>query len=227
MAITPAQFLQIQSMNPTVRMQLYPDLNGVANNRIIVYGLSSNITSRLIIHNGINVTGVKVQKAVYSATSRGVRMFYKDIMAQFKPSCRYLKIQGYGTNTDITARMIEVEAFVGGVNILAGRTSIANDSASAGSANMATLTDGVKSVAANTYPIWWTTVPNANVVFDLGSMVILDGLAYYGYSLVGDQRQNRFKIQGSGDGVTWQTIWDMSANTIPQPILPNGYTLTF
>jgi hypothetical protein len=143
-------------------------------------------------------------------------------------SWRYLKIQGYGTSLDTTTRMIEFEAWHGATNRMTLATILSNDAISTGSTDVNTIKDGVKTTTTNTYPIWWSAVPNANVVIDLGDWYALTKLNYYSFSNAGDQRQNRFKVFASttNNGTDWTLLWDMSTNTTPQPILPNGYEKT-
>lgn len=146
-----------------------------------------------------------------------------------KAAYQYLKIQGYGTATDTTTRMIEVEVLSGGVNRMTGATIVSSDTPN----NTGTATqirDGNKAVTANSYPLWWTPVPNANVVVNLGASYAIDQINYYSYSTSGDQRQNRFKILGSNtnNGTDWVSVWDNSTGAAgTQPILPSGYTMTF
>ena len=141
---------------------------------------------------------------------------------------RYLKIEGYGAaeaGQEVTTRIVEVEAYVGGTNVLAGKTAISYQPISAGSTNIATITDGNKSGSSGTYPLWWTATPNANIVFDLGSVQPLTQLRHIGYSTTGAIRANRFKWYGSNtnNGTDWISLWDGSANTNTQAVLPGGY----
>jgi hypothetical protein len=161
--------------------------------------------------NSVQVTGLPLEEPVAPA----------------KPSYRFLKVQGYGTSTDATSRIIEVEAWVGGTNVLDGKSPISYDPISIGSTDIKTVTNGVKTTASNSYPIWWTAVPNANLVYDLLSPQEFTKLNYYSYSASGVQRANRFKILGSNtnNGTDWVTLWDMSVTNDLQPILPSGYEL--
>jgi hypothetical protein len=146
-----------------------------------------------------------------------------------KPTYRYLRILGYGTATDATTRIIELEVFSGGVNRMTGATMLSSDAPN-NTGTIAQIKDGVKTTTANSYPYWWSTVPNAHVVIDLLAQYVIDSMSYYSVSLTGDQRINRFIIQGSNtnNGTDWVDIWDNSSVTSPvQPILPSGYTKTF
>lgn len=146
---------------------------------------------------------------------------------------RYLRIEGYGaaeTGQEVTTRMVEVEAYVGGTNVALNKPILSNEAVSTGGAAITTVNNGNKTtVTTGAYPIWWTATPNAHVVMDLGSSQALTSLSYYGYSVSGTQRTNRFKIQGSNtnNGTDWVDIWDNSAGQAGvQPILPAGYSKT-
>jgi hypothetical protein len=160
---------------------------------------------------------------------------YTITAASTKPSYRYLRIQGFGSAAanDVTSRVIEFEAVVGGTNLMADTTNthiLSSDPVSTGSTNLDTIRDGVKTTTSGTYPIWWTSpVPNGNIVVDFGAQKTFDSMAYYSYSTSTDNRANRFKIQGSNtnNGTDWADVWDMSTNTTLQPVLPSGYTKTF
>ncbi|MBT2728384.1 chitobiase/beta-hexosaminidase C-terminal domain-containing protein [Bacillus sp. ISL-75] len=149
--------------------------------------------------------------------------------APVTPSYRYLKILGYGaaeSGQEVTTRTVELEAYVGTTNVALNKTIVSGEAASTGGAALTTIVNGNKTtVTSGSYPIWWTATPNGNVVIDLGSSQALTKLSYYGYSVSGTQRTNRFKILGSNtnNGTDWVTLWDMSANTTVQPILPSGY----
>lgn len=148
-------------------------------------------------------------------------------------SYRYLKILGYGaaeTGQEVTTRTVELEAYVGTTNVALNKTIVSGEAASTGAAPLTTIVNGNKTtVTSGSYPIWWTATPNANVVIDLGSSQALTKLSYYGYSVSGVQRTNRFIIQGSNtnNGTDWVNIWDNSTGQAGlQPILPAGYDKT-
>lgn len=145
-----------------------------------------------------------------------------------RPAYRYLKIEGHGAfeaGQEATTRIVEVEAFAGDINVLAGKTAISYQTIDTGSTDIKTITDGSKTGASGTYPVWWLATPNANVIFDFGYSQPLSKLAYYGYSLSSAQRANQFRILGSNtnNGTDWVELWNMSNNTVLQPILPLGY----
>jgi hypothetical protein len=149
-----------------------------------------------------------------------------------KPTYRYIKFDSYGGTTAgalDTTRAIELEVWSGGTNRLNGKSSIAPQPATPNSGATAipvvAMTNGVKTTTTNTYPIWWTTTPNARVVFDMGAQYAIDQIKYFSYSLSGDQRAYKFIVLGSNtnNGTDWAEIWNMSGNTTVQPILPNGY----
>jgi len=143
---------------------------------------------------------------------------------------RYLKIQGYGATEagqEVTTRLIEFEAWEGATNrMLSGVTYTGEAPSNAGTGGaLAQIGNGVKTSTSNTYPFWWTATPNANIIIDFGTARALTKLNYYGYSLSGVQRANRFNVLASNtnNGTDWVNIWNMQTNTTLQPILPNGY----
>lgn len=146
---------------------------------------------------------------------------------------RYIRVDGYGeyytgagyTNT----RLIELEIFSGGVNILRSPSVLIPSSqavatgAETGSTAPTKVTDGVKGITSNTYNIWWSDVTlngnagNAWVFFDLGSSKNIDSIRYWGYT----SRAPRFKIYGSNNAADFGAngahgnatlLWDMSTN---------------
>ena len=145
---------------------------------------------------------------------------------------RYLKIEGYGATEagqEVTTRLIEFEAWEGATNRMAALANTAitwqtpNNSVAIATS---TIKDGVKGTTANTYPFWWTATPNANIVIDFGAQIPFTKLNYYGYSISGVQRNNRFRVLASNtnNGTDWQTIWDNSTGQLGlQPLLPSGY----
>jgi|tagenome__1003787_1003787.scaffolds.fasta_scaffold20981499_3 hypothetical protein len=147
---------------------------------------------------------------------------------------RYLKIEGYGaaeTGQEVTTRMIEFEAWEGATNHMTAATILSGEAPSnAGTGGtLAQIKNGVKTTTSNSYPYWWTATPNANIVIDLLAARALTKLNYYGYSISGTQRTNRFRVLASNtnNGVDWVSIWDNSAGQAGlQPILPSGYEKT-
>jgi hypothetical protein len=144
---------------------------------------------------------------------------------------RYLKIEGYGaaeTGQEVTTRMIEFEAWEGTTNHMTAATILSGETPSnAGTGGtLAQIKNGVKTSTSNTYPYWWTATPNANVVIDLLASRALTKLNYYGYSISGVQRTNRFRVLASNtnNGADWVAIWDNSTGQAGlQPLLPSGY----
>jgi hypothetical protein len=142
-------------------------------------------------------------------------------------SWRYLKILGYGSVEEpATTRTMEFEAWEGTTNHMTGATLTSDAPNNAGTGgNIGQIKDGVKTTTSNSYPLWWTTTPNANIIIDLLAQRPLTKLNYYSYSTSSVPRSNRFKVQASNtnNGTDWVDIWDMSANTTVQPFLPSGY----
>jgi hypothetical protein len=185
---------------------------------------SARYHENLVLDNSCTL---KVLNVSLSGVAEAIRTLIITVNAPIT-SWRYLKIEGYGTNTDATTRIIEFEAWHGVTNRMTGATILSNDPINSGSTDLNTIKDGVKTTGSNTYPIWWLAVPNANVVIDLGDWYALTKLNYYSYSTDVSPRQNRFKVFASttNNGADWTLLWDMSANTTPQPVLPNGYEKT-
>lgn len=147
---------------------------------------------------------------------------------------RYLRIDGYGeyydnagtlTTTNNT-RMIEVEVFSGGVNVLAGLVGTTTDTVDFGytadGTTITKVTDGVKTTSG--YDGWWadvTLTPKGNgwVRYDLGAMKTISSINYWSYP----SRACRFKIYASNNiadlgtdgtlGAGAVLLWDNSTNT--------------
>ncbi len=147
-------------------------------------------------------------------------------------SWRYLRIEGYGSIEEpATTRIIEFEAWEGATNRMTGATYVSSEAISnAGTGGtLAQISNGTKTTTSNSYPLWWTTTPNAHVVIDLLAQRTLTKLNYYSYSTSSVPRSNRFKIQASNtnNGTDWVDIWDNStAQAGVQPVLPAGYEKT-
>jgi len=178
--------------------------------------------------NGVQYSYV-VQAANYGKTANSAAKTATPA-APAQASYRYLRIEGYGaaeSGQEVTTRTVELEAYVGSTNVALNKTIVSGETPSTGGAALSTVVNGNKTtVTAGSYPIWWTATPNGHVVIDLGSSQALTKLSYYGYSINGVQRTNRFKIQGSNtnNGTDWVDIWDNSTGQAGlQPILPAGY----
>jgi hypothetical protein len=150
-------------------------------------------------------------------------------------SWRYLKLEGYGaseTDQSVTTRLVEFEAWEGTTNHMTGATIVSGQTPSnAGTGGtLAQIKDGTKSGTSNTYPLWWTSpTPNGNVIVDLLAQRPLTKLSWYGYSVSGVQRTNRFKVLASNtnNGTDWTLLWDNSTGQAGvQGILPAGYDKT-
>lgn len=175
-----------------------------------------------IVFSTLGTFALKVLTVSLSGVAEAIKTLTVTVQ---QASYRYLKLVGYGTNTDTTTRLIEFQAWEGATNRILAATFLSNDTIN-NSGTIAQIRDGLFATTSNSYPFWWTAVPNANVVIDLGASYALDTLKWFGYSAAGDQRQNRFKVLASNtnNGTDWATIWDMSTNTTPQPVLPSGFS---
>jgi hypothetical protein len=79
MALTTLQFNTLKSNNPTKRLGLFRSTTGVDNNRVIIYGLASSVTSQTIVGTGLNLTGIEWQKAIYRHSKDLPRYYTKPI----------------------------------------------------------------------------------------------------------------------------------------------------
>jgi hypothetical protein len=183
-------------------------------------------TEALVINDDVTIKYFSVDTA---GNTEAVKTAVINIDEPAAAGWRYLKIEGYGSvEESTTTRMIEVEAWEGATNRMAAATILSHDTINAGATtDIGTIKDTIKTTASGSYPIWWLATPNGNVVADLGASRALTKLNYYGYSASGVQRANRFRILASNtnNGTDWVELWNMSANTTPQPILPSGYEL--
>jgi hypothetical protein len=143
---------------------------------------------------------------------------------------RYLRIDGYGeyysATSYYTTRMIEVEVFSGGTNVLAGLVGSAGQPVDFGvtaeGTTITKVTDGVKTTTG--YDGWWSNVTvappgNGWVKYDLGAMKTINSIRYWSYPA----RAPRFKIYGTNNSADFGAsgtltgspvlLWDTSANT--------------
>ena len=127
---------------------------------------------------------------------------------------RYVRFQGYGDQTGITTRIVELEAVGGSTNYLLNKLPISGESPNGG--NIAVATNGAK-LHSSGYPFWWMGAGVPNLVYDLGQKRILDYVNYVGYSPTVDQRQTKFKIYLSNDLSNWVLLVDRSTSTTPAP----------
>lgn len=183
-------------------------------------GINVAIMVRGVLFNGTTIVSLRAIEWVATVRQGAVQEPPQET------GYRYLRIDGYGESANDTTRMIEVEAYVGETNVLLNKAPLSYDvTIDTGSTNIATINDGTKTTTSGTYPIWWSPSPNANVVFDFGTPQAFTKFKYYAYSTAWEQRINQFKFMGSNtnNGTDWVDLWDMSANTTPQPVLPEGY----
>jgi hypothetical protein len=179
---------------------------------------------------GGNTYYYTVQAGTYSQINDSVQVTGQPTTPVQQASYRYLKIQGYGATEvgqETTTRLIEFQAWEGATNRMAGRPATAITWDTPNNTVIpakTTICDGVFTTTSNTYPFWWGATPNANIIIDLGASYPLTKLNWFGYSINGVQRANRFNVLASNtnNGVDWVNIWNMQNNTTLQPILPSG-----
>jgi hypothetical protein len=168
-------------------------------------------------------TTIKYFSVDLAGNTESVKTTAIDIKEPVASGWRYFKIEGYGSVQEpTTTRIIEFEVWENTINRMTGATILSHDPINTGGA-ITEINNGSK--AESGYPIWWLATPNANIVIDLGAVYPVTKLNYYSYSTSSVQRANRFNILASNtnNGTDWVNIWNMSANTTPQPILPSGF----
>lgn len=234
-----------------------PVLTATAGNNQVAlsWGATANTTSYTVLRDGVILTPSQYQTGTTYTDTTAVNGTQYSYVVQAgnwsktanssavlatplapvvtKPTYRYIKFEGYGGTTvgsELTTRGIELEVISGGTNRVLNKTIVSTEVQSTGTGTPAMMINGSKATTANSYPIWWTALPNARTVIDMGAQYAIDQINYYSYSNTGDLRAYKFKILGSNtnNGTDWATVWDMSANTAVQPALPTGnYSITF
>lgn len=129
---------------------------------------------------------------------------------------RYLKITMYGDNTGNLFRCVEWEAWNATVttNLLAGKMPFATTNASFTQTNTtAVCTNGDKNVANRFAFMDNTTNTPATCTYDLLALTSLSSFKLWTYSIAGDQRIMKFKVEVSKDNAVWESIADYSTNT--------------
>ena len=135
--------------------------------------------------------------------------------AQIPQFWRYVRFTGYGDQTGVTTRLVELQALQATTNRLLNKLPLAGYATPNGGA-IAVATDGAIVHSAG-YPLWWTAEGVPVLVYDMGDWYGLSSILVVGYSPSIDPRQTQFKVDVSADNVTWYNVADYSANTTPQP----------
>jgi hypothetical protein len=135
---------------------------------------------------------------------------------------RYVRVQGYGDQTGIVTRIIELEALEAatGTNLLAGLLPISGEAANSPN-TVAHCTNGIKEQSTANQVYWWIAEGIPNLIYDLGSSKNIEQINYIGYSPSTDGRTTQFIIYVSNDNTNWTTVTDYSGNTTVQP--PEGF----
>jgi hypothetical protein len=186
---------------------------------------------------GINVGLTSISDAKIGDTQVnniyiGSNLVWQKTAAPTKPTYQYIRFEGWGALVPPeggvqTTRGIELQVWSGGQNRVLNQPILSAEAQSTGTGTPAMLIDGTISLTANTYPIWWTTLPNGRVEIDMGAAYPIDEIVFCTYS----GRTYSFKILGSnnytGGTTIWTDIWDKTNNTDVAPSLPDGYRITF
>jgi hypothetical protein len=138
---------------------------------------------------------------------------------------RYVRFTGYGDQTGVTTRLVELQAIRQGVNLLLNKLPMAGYAPTNGG-NIAVATDGAILHSAG-YPLWWSGEGIPVLTYDLGDWLALSSILVVGYSPSSDPRQTQFKIDVSADNATWYNVANYQNNTTPQPEAGFSFAVAF
>jgi hypothetical protein len=138
---------------------------------------------------------------------------------------RYVRFTGYGDNTGVTTRLVELQAMQATTNRLLNVLPMAGYQAPA-LGNIAVATDGAI-VHASGYPLWWSGEGIPVLTYDMGDWYALTQITVVGYSPSTDPRQTQFKIDVSADNSVWYNVANYQNNTTPQPEAGFGFAVAF
>jgi hypothetical protein len=138
---------------------------------------------------------------------------------------RYIRYTGYGDQTGVTSRLVELQAIRQGVNLLLNKLPLAGYPTPNGGA-IEVATDGTIAHVAG-YPFWWSGEGIPVLTYDLGDWLALSSITVVGYSPNTDPRQTQFKIDVSADNATWYNVANYENNTTPQPEAGFGFAVAF
>jgi hypothetical protein len=138
---------------------------------------------------------------------------------------RYVRYTGYGDQTGVTSRLVEIQAIRQGENLLLNKLPMAGYPTPNGGA-IEVATDGVI-VHTSGYPFWWSGEGIPVLTYDLGDWYALTTITVVGYSPNTDQRQTQFKIDVSADNTNWYNVANYENNTTPQPEAGFSFAVAF
>lgn len=138
---------------------------------------------------------------------------------------RYVRFTGYGDNTGVTTRLVELQAMSGATNRLLTKLPLAGYAPTNGG-NIAVATDGVI-LHKSGYPFWWSGEGIPVLVYDMGDWYDLTQINVIGYSPTTDPRQTQFKIDVSADNSVWYNVANYQNNTTVQPEAGFGFAVAF
>jgi hypothetical protein len=138
---------------------------------------------------------------------------------------RYIRYTGYGDQTGVTSRLVELQAIRQGTNLLLNKLPMAGYATPNGGA-IAVATDGIIAHSAG-YPLWWSGEGIPVLTYDLGDWLALSSILVVGYSPNTDPRQTQFKIDVSADNATWYNVANYENNTIVQPEAGFSFAVAF
>jgi hypothetical protein len=136
---------------------------------------------------------------------------------------RYVRYVGYGDQTGVTSRLVELQALEGATNRLLNKLPNAGYATPNGG-TIAVATDGAKVHSAG-YPLWWTAEGVPTLVYDMGATYPIGTINVTGYSPVADPRTTQFIISVSKDNVAWTQVADYTANATNQPEAGFNFTV--
>ena len=138
---------------------------------------------------------------------------------------RYIRYTGYGDQTGVTSRLVELQAIRQGVNLLQDKLPMAGYAPTNGG-DIAVATNGVIEHVAG-YPLWWSGEGIPVLTYDLGDWLALSSILVVGYSPSADPRQTQFKIDVSADNATWYNVANYQNNTTVQPEAGFSFAVAF
>lgn len=145
--------------------------------------------------------------------------------AQTPQFWRYVRFTGYGDQTGVTTRLVELQALQQTTNRLLNKLPMAGYATPNGG-DIGVATDGTIAHVAG-YPLWWTAEGTPVLVYDMGDWYGLSSILVVGYSPTADPRQTQFKVDVSADNSVWYNVANYQNNTTPQPEAGFSFAVSF